>query len=192
FYVFSIGLAFLFWLAFTRYRQLTLCGMLAWTAGSGMLVNPIMQGTASVAEYPMAQAAVQIREKNPDAWWLTTENDLRQALMMANGVKVVNGVNFYPDFEKWELIDPEHKFEDEINRYAHIYVSLIPDGDLEIASPSGDVVQVNLPVSMLKNWDIDYIAGTERDAQVLDAGGISYQIVYDDENTEDVIYQILD
>lgn len=45
---------------------------------------------------------------------------------------------------------------------------------------------------MLKNWDIDYIAGTERDAQVLDAGGISYQIVYDDENTEDVIYQILD
>lgn len=99
FYVFSIGLAFLFWLAFTRYRQLTLCGMLAWTAGSGMLVNPIMQGTASVAEYPMAQAAVQIREENPDARWLTTENDLRQALMMANGVKVVNGVNFYPDFE---------------------------------------------------------------------------------------------
>lgn len=67
----------------------------------------------------MAQAAVQIREENPDSWWLTTENDLRQALMMANGVKVVNGVNFYPDFEKWELIDPEHKFEDEINRYAH-------------------------------------------------------------------------
>ncbi len=32
-----------------------------------------------------------------------------QSLLLANGIKTINAVNFYPDLKKWNLIDSKGK-----------------------------------------------------------------------------------
>ncbi|MDE5757843.1 MAG: hypothetical protein K2H85_04440, partial [Allobaculum sp.] len=104
FYGLTIGIACGLWLTFTKWRQLFYCILVCWTAISGLLVNPLMQGSAAVTDYPLAQAVHKIVEENPDAWWLSLYADQVQGLLLANGAKVLNAVNFYPDLEKWKLL----------------------------------------------------------------------------------------
>lgn len=202
-YSIPIILAASFWLTFTRWNQLFLCLMICWTGFSGCMVNPIMQGTASVTDYPLAEAVQKQVEKNPDAWWLTTVTDQTQGLLMANGAKVINGVNFYPDYEKWKLIDPDLSQKKLENRYAHIEINLTNNKESELSLIRGqDLIHVDLAADDLKKLDVSYIVGNETDQRVLELAHIPYKIigkfdVADDKTnsldhsvSQDIIFQI--
>ncbi|MDE5757792.1 MAG: hypothetical protein K2H85_04180, partial [Allobaculum sp.] len=163
FYLIPIGVAIGLWLTFTKWYQLFYCFLACWTAGSGLLVNPIMQGTAAVSNYPLAQAIQEQVAENPQAWWLSLRDDLFQGLLLANGAKVVNGVNFYPDLEKWELLEltDEESFI-AINRYAHLLVAL-SDQDTSVKNPSADVVEFRINPEDFETLDIQYVIGVKTD-----------------------------
>ncbi len=183
-------LAFMFWLAFTKWRQLFLALMIGWTTLSGCLVNPIMRSCASVTDYAFARKVAEIAKEDPDAWWLTTGHDFSQALVLANGGKVLNGVNFYPDFEKWELIDPKGKYKDLENRYAHILVEITNDKTMSVEKIQNDWVMLRIPSSDLEKLDVSYLAGGERVKLLLDGHDYPYTILWHDPKTDDYIFDI--
>lgn len=185
-----VVLGFFFWLAFTKWRQLFLAFMLAWTALSGCLVNPIMCSDAAVTDYAFAREVAKIVEDDPDAWWLTTGHDFSQALVLANGGKVLNGVNFYPDFEKWELIDPKGKYHKLENRYAHILVEITNDKKMSVEKIQNDWVMLRIPSTDLKKLDVSYISGGERVKLLLDGHNYPYTIVWHDPKTDDYIFDV--
>lgn len=202
-YAIPLILAAAFWLIFTEWNQLFLCLMICWTAFGGCMVNPIMQGTASVTDYKLLETVHEQVAKNPDAWWLTTITDQTQGLLMANGAKVINGVNFYPDYEKWKLIDPQLKEKKVENRYAHIEVNLTSNKKTTMDLVRGqDLIHVELAADDLKKLGVTYIVGNRKDQKVLDQAQIPYRILgkYDmvrdagakeeDTGDQDIIFQI--
>lgn len=179
-YILMFGISIAFYLTLTRFKQLGLAGMILWTACSGCLVNPIMVGSASVTDYPIAEKTRQIVEEDPDAWWAYMGSNVRSGLLTANGAKVVNGVSFYPDFDKWELLDPDLMGTDTINRYAHIQISPITTGETEVEVELPDLLTVHMNPYDLEKWDVRYLMTDEDYLPALDAVKLPYDIVYHD------------
>ena len=109
---------------------------------------------------------------------------------MANGIKAINAVNFYPDFEKWELIDENHEYSDVYNRYAHIIITLTDQPTTMDNSTAPDMVNLNLNVQDIKKWNVDYIMSTVDYSNLLDQQNIEYTEVFVDSNNYNRIYKI--
>ena len=186
-YGFMIGITVAFYLTMTRFRQLGLAGMILWTACSGCLVNPIMIGSASVTDYPIAKKTRQLVEENPDAWWAYMGSNIRAGLLTANGAKVINGVNFYPDFEKWEMLDPDLIDSDTINRYAHIQMTPTPNQETEVVLNRPDLVTVHIDPYDLEKWDVRYLMADEDYLPALDAVELPYDILYQDQEGQVIL-----
>lgn len=186
-YAFMIGITIALYMTMTRFRQLGLAGMILWTACSGCLVNPIMIGSASVTDYPIAKKTQQLVEDDPDAWWAYMGSNIRSGLLMANGAKVINGVNFYPDFEKWELLDPQLVESDTINRYAHIQMTPSTSEETEVKLNLPDLVTVHINPYDLEKWDVRYLMADEAYLPALDAVELPYDILYQDQEGQVIL-----
>lgn len=186
-YAFMIGITIAFYLSMTRFKQLGLAGMILWTACSGCLVNPIMIGSASVTDYPIAKKTRQLVEDDPDAWWAYMGSNIRAGLLTANGAKVVNGVSFYPDFEKWELLDPELVDSDTINRYAHIQMTPITSGETEVTVDRPDLLTVHIDPFDLEKWNVRYLMADEDYMKALDEVELPYDILYQDQKGQVIL-----
>lgn len=185
-YGFMIGITIALYLSMTRFRQLGLAGMILWTACSGCLVNPIMIGSASVTDYPIAKKTRQLVEETPDAWWAYMGSNIRAGLLTANGAKVINGVNFYPDFEKWEMLDPDLVDSDTINRYAHIQMTPTTE-ETEVELDRPDLVTVHINPYDLEKWDVRYLMADEAYLPALDAVELPYEILYQDQQGQVIL-----
>lgn len=184
-----IALSVLFFLVFTRFRQTFYTFFTAWIVVSGMLVNPIVTGTAAVTDYPLVEAAEDIIETEPDAIWLTADSLQTQNPLLANGARVINAVNFYPDFDKWELIDPDGSDYEMYNRYAHMFITLTQEPTY-YEVPQGDLIYLYLNPEDLMKWDVDYMVLKPGSEEVLQESGISYDVLYRDNMNQDTLIKI--
>ncbi len=189
FYGLAIAFSFGLWLCFTKWKQLMYCALLCWSAVAGLLVNPIMQGSAAITDYPLAHLVQEKVSQDPNAKWLALGLDQIQGLLLANGAKVLNAVDFYPDFEKWKLIDPGLQHFEAINRYAHIEVSLTLD-PTTIEATQPDLIELKLNVEDLKKWDVRYIVGSQEDQVLLEKAGLDYEVLYEEQNSPDSIVEM--
>ncbi len=189
FYGLAIAFAFGLWLCFTKWKELMYCALLCWTAVSGLLVNPIMQGSAAITDYPLAHLVQEKVAEDPDANWLSLGLDQIQGLLLANGAKVLNAVDFYPDFEKWQQIDPDLQNFEAINRYAHIEVSLTLD-ETTIQSTQPDLIELKLNVEDLKKWNVRYLVGSIQDQAILEEAKIPYEVIFEEQNSPDSIVEM--
>lgn len=191
FWVMPLALAFVFWLCFTRFRELFFAVMTGWTVVTGMLVNPVMTGAAAVEDYPIAEKAREIAGQEPEAWWLSLNSPVTQNLLLANGAKVLNATNFYPDFAKWQLLDPDLENKEIFNRYANITVRLRQDGQPSaFSNPAPDALLVELNPADLEKLNVSYLSGHETDAAALQAYGIDYDVLFEDQTTGDRIFAL--
>ncbi len=187
----SILLAFVFWLSFTRFRELFFASMTAWTVMTGCLVNPIMKGTACVTDYPIVQEAVKIAREDPDAWWLALDTQRTQNLLLANGIKMLDSTNFYPDYDKWKKIDPDLKYDAAYNRYANMTVTLNEGNKpTTFENPSADALQINLNPYDLLRLDVRYLTGHETDREKLEKMNIDFSELYQDEAPGEIFFEI--
>ena len=62
----------------------------------GGYVNPITIGTAPLTKTQIAQSAVRIAKEDPDGIWMGLSN-VNSQYLIANGIKVLNGINQYPN-----------------------------------------------------------------------------------------------
>lgn len=179
------------YLIFTKYRRLFFPIFGCWIILAGMFVNPIVIGARSISNHTLVTEALEVQEEDPDAYWLATNSLHTQELLLANGIKALNAVNFYPDVEKWNLVDPTHENEEFYNRYLHMLIELTEEPTSYVqATPDSAVIHLN--VEELKKWNIKYLvvnknAGYEN---LLNRNGITAQIRFSDSSDDEILQLI--
>lgn len=140
-------------------KKIWCCIMCAIAIISGLTVNPISIGLSPINETKISQEIQKIKNEDENSLWIGNNNITGQ-YVMANGANVLNGVNTYPNFKWLTLLDPERKYNDIYNRYAHISIKL---GDkTEFVLLTDDSYLVNLTYEDLKKIGIKYYYTNEK------------------------------
>ena len=140
---------------------------------SSFTINPIAYGTSSITDYKLISAVKKPITKNKE-YALVTNSLQMQSLLLANGIKTINAVNFYPDLKKWNLIDSKGKYTDVYNRYYHTEVRLTNEKtsfDLKQA----DMFILNLNVSDIKKWPVRTIVSPVSYDKLFDQTNIKFK-----------------
>ncbi len=124
---------------------------------SGATVNPLERGTGAIYNHPLSETVSAIAAREPDARWLCLDCSVLQSnYLMANGARVLSATNFYPDFEKWIIVDPTAQYEDVYNRYANQKATLV-EGETSVELVFPDYLNMNLNPETIKELKIDYL-----------------------------------
>lgn len=127
---------------------------------SGVLVNPISRTTDIIYEKPISKKVAEIREKAPDALWLGDDTGwYLNNYLVANGVRVINSTNVYPNFELFENIlgDRAEEYRVQYNRYCHVNINLGKYKENTVSAVAPDNVLIELNYTDLQKLGIDYI-----------------------------------
>lgn len=129
----------------------------AFVIAAGAFVNPICSGISAVTGHPISEKIAEISEEDLDAVWIGLGTSfVVNNFAMANGAHIINGTNFLPDFEKWQLLDPDGLYEDVWNRYANLEASLA-FGETAIETSADDRVHISLNAQDLLDLSAEYI-----------------------------------
>ena len=83
-----------------------------------------MKGFSGIYEKPLSKELQKYREKDEEALWVNIGAFTNANYLGANGLKVINSTNLYPNLKLWHRIDEDREYEDIYNRYAHIEMNL--------------------------------------------------------------------
>lgn len=153
---------------------------------AGATINPIVSGTDIIYETSIAKEIQQIYEEDKEALWIGRYNWSGQYLS-ANGVNVLNGVNAYPNFAWLHQLDPEEKYNEVYNRYAHIGIILSDHTEFRLLTQ--DSYEVEVSYENLKDLGVTYYF---TDTKPVDAIQEAFHLTikYENEEKKQYIYQI--
>ena len=96
-----------------------------------------------------------------DSKWIIYGNHALAQYALANNASVLNGVHVYPQFKIWKIIDPEEKYIDIYNRYAHIIVSETQEANsISLIQQDALMLKISPCDSKLKELGVKYILTT--------------------------------
>lgn len=107
-------------------KKVVLSLLIIITLVSGATINPIARGLGPLKD-KVVYNKIQEINKEESGGWVALGDDLLGNLLIACGVKTINGVQYYPDLDLWHKLDPEKKYESIYNRYSHVRVSIVND-----------------------------------------------------------------
>ncbi len=123
---------------------------------TGATVNPIQKGISVITEKPVSKKIQQIVENDSqNNMWLV---DALPNYAVANGARVLNSVNSYPNFEFYEKLLKEDFEENRkiYNRYAHVMFTITnEESSVELLSQDSLLAKIN--PNSLKDLQVKYI-----------------------------------
>lgn len=153
---------------------------------SGCTVNPICMGMSPVTDTTIAKEIREVASQDKEALWIGNSNVSGQYLI-ANGVNSLNGVNNYPNFKWLSIVDPERKYDEVYNRYAHISIGLSDETSFELTAQ--DSYTAYLTYQNLKDLGIKYYFSN---AKILDETVEKFNLkdIYKNEEKQQYIYLV--
>jgi hypothetical protein len=148
-------------------------------------INPLVAGTSAITNHKVYEEVKDIVEKDDSNWVVLNDSGMSSYLLFT-GAKVVNAVNYYPDYGKWEAIDPEFEHNQIYNRYAHINLTISNEKSYEILAP--DSISVDVDYEVLKKWDVKYVFSGKNIEEYLQ--GTNYELLYEDMINMHYIYEL--
>lgn len=145
---------------------------------SGLTVNPIARGLASVYNNPIAKTISSISTQGNDKWLVVNQDISLNNYPIMQGAPTINSVNVYPDLTRWEIISNKAADKKIYNRYAHIKVLLQTDEDSKFELLQTDLFQLNLNVNDLSKLKVGYIL-TPYKLEELATASVSFEKVLD-------------
>jgi hypothetical protein len=129
-----------------RGTRLGLWILVALFAASAATINPLQRGLAPLVESPSAHLGRDLRAR-PDAgavldFW--GDRFEPRGGLTASGVKLVSGVNLYPDEVAWRVLDPTQSRRRAWDRYNNAVWSPGPPGSEPLIDAAGDTVWVTV------------------------------------------------
>lgn len=179
YYLCALGFGIVALLIVYRKKRFAVTITTAWIVLTSVGVNPVVVGISSVTDHEFVKAAKECTEEE-DGTWITVGNMLaEQNLLIANGIRTMNAVNYYTDFEKWEAIDPDGEDENYYNRYAHILIGLT-DEETSFSNESADRLNVELNAADIKKMGVRYVLAYENgnDAEIMENCGVAFSEIY--------------
>lgn len=148
---------------------------------SGLCVNPIIRTTDIIYEKPAAKKMQEIREKDPDAIWISENCAFAVSnYMVANGLRTLNSSSVYPNLEFYKelLGDKAEEQEYNYNRYAHHTVFLTNE-ESSITLQQTDYLVWNLNYQDLEKLNISYILSNRN---INELGYKEFEEIYHEDN----------
>ncbi len=157
---------------------------------SSISINPIVKGISSIEKIESSSKIKQIVDEDPDSYWFANGNSVTySSFLLLNGAKTINGINFYPDYKKWKMLDPEGEFESKYNRYGYIVANISGDKQNVIDSyVSPDVITLTISLDKLYMWNVKYIYSKE-DISSISYDGYYLEEIYSDSDMK--IYELI-
>ena len=174
----SLSYFFIFKSYDKKYANLFLVMCIIISAMGGGLVNPIESGIDYYNLEPV-QFVEGLVQEDPNANWIIVGNREIQDMFITAGAHTITSVNTYPDLKKWEKIDPDHKYEDVYNRYAHMNVNLSTNEPSKFEHVPGrkDIISVTLNVDDLEKLNVTYIESYQ-DLSKYSTGNVEFEKIY--------------
>lgn len=168
-------------------------GLIGMALITGVFVNPIQKGISVLTDKPLAKEIQAIVKEEPeDNLWITeSTNFYIPNYLLANGAKVINSTNIYPNFGLYKTILTEDEFNNSdirkiYNRYAHISMELTEnDNEVQLLYP--DSIKIYLTPVKVKELGVKYIV-TVRELEKYDTGTVTFEKIYDEQGL--FIYEI--
>ena len=155
----------------------------------GGLVNPVRAGINLVSEDPLLKAIEKINSEEEGLWSLIEIGLPEINLPNVVNAKTLNSTSVYPNLELWKKIDKENKYEDIYNRYAHIFITLVPneeETEFELLAP--DVIRIFIRYDDLKTLGVNYIVRGAKLPKMEKTDQIQLEEKYKDNNY--IIYKV--
>lgn len=158
---------------------------------SGFTVNPIISTANIFYEKPISKKVDEIKEKEPDAIWAFNDDGWYcNDYLVANGVRVINSTQVYPNFELYKTLLGEEKAKEKreiYNRYCHInFVITDEESDVELIYADNIVLYVNY--NDLDKINVKYIATF--DDLSLESYASVFNKIYDEDGM--YIFEVID
>lgn len=153
---------------------------------SGAIVNPIVRGIAPINKTHISNEITQIYSEDKEALWIG-ENNFNGQYLIANGVSCLNGVNTYPNFKWLNIVDPDKKYNEVYNRFAHIGIKLSDETKFELLGQDSYVAY--LTYKNLKDLNVKYyFTYSKMEENIIDK--FNLEIKFSNEERCQYIYQI--
>lgn len=121
-------------------------------------IHPINKGLGVLLDKPLAKEVQKISAENPSAVWVTIDAPLHlQSYILANGARVLNSTNYYPNLDLWKKFDSDQLNDEVYNRYAHIVLSMT-ESKTSFELIQSDLFRVYINKNDICKLNIDYIA----------------------------------
>ena len=132
-------------IAFCFSRKIGLWAIVAVSLVATLNINPLHRSVLPLYSNPIKEEMVRLDTGLSQDWLTLSGSAQVRGLMVASGAKVLSAVSPYPDPEFWRQFDPQSEFEDQWNRYGHVYFKS-GAGPTKITSSQSDVINVEIDV----------------------------------------------
>lgn len=140
-----------------RFKWLAVILLASATLFGGALVNPVRRGVKHVTKLEVVKALKEISADRPKVKWAVLATYPIPNIALIAGVPSINSTNIYPTLERWSVLDPEGKYRDVYNRYAHISLKLKAEGPAEFRVLFPDHFEAELTVDDLRKLDVTFL-----------------------------------
>lgn len=139
--VFSVYIAVGFWALLVNSRKLFAL-VLVGICAMNILVNPVVIGLEPLN--PAKNSILQLVNEHKDGTWVAYGMLGVADYIRTTGANVINGSKYTPDFTLFNVLDPEKKYIDIYNRYAHIAIAETESSEVAFNLGSSDVYTVTI------------------------------------------------
>lgn len=150
---------------------------------TGTTVNPIQRGIGALTSKPIAKEVQKIVTEDPEnnMWIVDSTNFYIPNYILANGAKVINSTNIYPNFNLYETVLGEKAQNKETkliyNRYAHLNIEISNENKLELLYQ--DSIKLYLTTEKLKELGVKYIVSVREGLEKFETPQINYEKMYE-------------
>ena len=181
-YVYIIEILVFAFIMFTIYynlKYLTAALIFFLILFSSFTINPIISGDDALTNHKIIDEAKEIYESDK-GYFLTIDTLHIQSLLLANGVDVLNAVNFYPDFAKWEELDEDKENYEYYNRYLHMNFKLTSK-KTNFNLITADNLEININPRDLEKIDVKYLLAPYDVSDTLEDNDVDFETLYNED-----------
>lgn len=135
---------------------------IALAVAPALLVNPLVSGLSAIQDKPILLAAKQQGDSAGDRWAVVGDFVLSQGLK-AHGLEVITGSQMIPNRQVSQVLDPQDRFKDTWNRYAHVVLRSDPGRTMpvyELLHPDLYLIGLDICGSAIRRTGVTHIAYT--------------------------------
>lgn len=164
----------------TKYgKYLFTLGMIGTMFIVGFTVNPIVKGIDMIKDSKILTAVEKQNSEDEGIWLVDAIGFPGPNYLTMAGVPTINSTHAYPNLEFCKLLDPEGKYEDVYNRYAHIYIEIVENEAPEkFVLMAPDTYHIYITADELEKLNIKYIF-TVRIMENFENENVSFDLLYD-------------
>ena len=152
---------------------------------TGIYVNPIQKGVKPITDKPVAKEIQKIvNEDSKNNLWVVDEASFYLPnYVLANGARVINSTNIYPNMELYKTIlgeEEANKKETKLiyNRYAHVSLEITDHNDVELLY--SDSIKIYITPEKLKELSVKYILSTRNNLDEFNTEDEVFEKIYDE------------